>query len=54
VVIIFLRALNKSAEPEPVIDYIKEHCNGQVFALCGLSLGAQIVVEESDKTSRLS
>ncbi|NLE89836.1 MAG: alpha/beta hydrolase, partial [Dehalococcoidales bacterium] len=34
---------------ESVINYIKEHCNGQVFALCGLSLGAQIVVEVLSK-----
>lgn len=30
---------------EQVINYIKEHCNGKVLALCGLSIGAQIVVE---------
>lgn len=30
---------------EHVINYIKENFNGRVFALCGLSLGAQIVVE---------
>ncbi|MDP4142931.1 MAG: alpha/beta hydrolase [Bacillota bacterium] len=28
-----------------VIDYIKGNCNGRVFAICGLSLGAQILVE---------
>lgn len=30
---------------ENVINYIKENCNGKVFAICGLSLGAQILVE---------
>ncbi|BCC18523.1 TPA: alpha/beta hydrolase [Bacillus paranthracis] len=30
---------------EQVINYIKENCNGKVFAICGLSIGAQIVVE---------
>ena len=28
-----------------LIRYIDDNCNGKVFALCGLSLGAQIVVE---------
>ncbi|WP_234123589.1 alpha/beta fold hydrolase [Clostridium hydrogenum] len=28
-----------------VINYIKENCNGKVFAICGLSLGAQMLVE---------
>ena len=36
-------SIKKSAEQ--VIEYIKETCNGKVFALCGLSIGAQIVVE---------
>lgn len=30
---------------EQVIKYIKENFNGKVFAICGLSIGAQIVVE---------
>ncbi len=30
---------------EHVVNYIKENCNGKVFVLCGLSIGAQIVVE---------
>jgi len=30
---------------EQVIKYIKENCNGKIFALCGLSIGAQIIVE---------
>lgn len=30
---------------QQVIKYINENCNGKVFALCGLSIGAQIVVE---------
>ena len=30
---------------EQVIKYINENCNGKVFALCGLSIGAQITVE---------
>lgn len=45
-------SIEKSAEQ--VIDYIKENCSGKVFAICGLSLGAQITVEilsqESDIT----
>ncbi|WP_315122436.1 alpha/beta hydrolase [uncultured Clostridium sp.] len=36
-------SIKKSAEK--VIKYIKENLNGKVFALCGLSIGAQIVVE---------
>ncbi|OJD64230.1 alpha/beta fold hydrolase [Bacillus sp. NH11B] len=36
-------SIKKSAEQ--VINYIKENCNGKVFAICGLSIGAQIVVE---------
>lgn len=30
---------------EQVIKYIKENCYGKVFAICGLSIGAQIAVE---------
>ena len=30
---------------ERISEYITENCNGKVFALCGLSIGAQIVVE---------
>jgi pimeloyl-ACP methyl ester carboxylesterase len=45
-------SIRKSAER--VIDYIKDNCNGRVFAICGLSIGAQILVEilskESDTT----
>ncbi|MHC1683922.1 MAG: alpha/beta fold hydrolase [Clostridiaceae bacterium] len=36
-------SIKKSAER--VIDYIKDNCNGKTFAICGLSIGAQIVVE---------
>jgi pimeloyl-ACP methyl ester carboxylesterase len=36
-------SIRKSAER--VIDYIEDNCNGKVFAICGLSIGAQIVVE---------
>ena len=36
-------SIKKSAEQ--VIKYIKENCNGKVFAICGLSIGAQIIVE---------
>lgn len=36
-------SIKKSAEQ--VINYIQENCKGKVFALCGLSIGAQIVVE---------
>lgn len=36
-------SIEKSAEG--VIEYIKNNCNGKVFSVCGLSIGAQIVVE---------
>jgi pimeloyl-ACP methyl ester carboxylesterase len=36
-------SIKKSAQQ--VVNYIKENCNGKVFALCGLSIGAQIIVE---------
>lgn len=36
-------SIKKSAEQ--VVEYIKQNYNGKVFALCGLSIGAQIVVE---------
>lgn len=36
-------SIQKSAKN--VINYIKENCNRKVFAICGLSLGAQILVE---------
>lgn len=36
-------SIRKSAER--VIEYIEANCNGKVFAICGLSIGAQIVVE---------
>jgi pimeloyl-ACP methyl ester carboxylesterase len=35
-------SINESAEQ--VIKYIKENYNGKVFAICGLSIGAQIAV----------
>jgi pimeloyl-ACP methyl ester carboxylesterase len=36
-------SIQKSADQ--VIKYIKENYNGRVFAICGLSIGAQIAVE---------
>ncbi len=36
-------SIEKSAER--IIDYIKGNCNGKIHAICGLSLGAQIVTE---------
>lgn len=36
-------SIKKSAEQ--VVNYIKENCSGKVFAICGLSIGAQITVE---------
>lgn len=39
---------------EKVIAYIKENCNGKVFAICGLSIGAQIVVEILSKESDIT
>ncbi|MBW6409047.1 alpha/beta fold hydrolase [Clostridium weizhouense] len=35
--------IRKSAEQ--VINYIEDNCTGKVFSICGLSIGAQIVVE---------
>lgn len=45
-------SIRKSAEQ--VINYIKEHCNGKVFGLCGLSIGAQIVVEILSRESDIA
>lgn len=39
---------------EQVIQYIKENCNGQVFAICGLSIGAQIVTEILSKENSIT
>ena len=39
---------------EQVIKYIKENCNGKIFALCGLSIGAQIIVEILSKESDIT
>lgn len=36
-------SINHSAKQ--VIHYIEDKCNGKVFAICGLSIGAQIVIE---------
>ena len=30
---------------DQLMDYIQQHCGGHLFALCGVSLGGQIVVE---------
>lgn len=30
---------------DTLLEYIEEHCNGHLFALCGVSLGGQIVIE---------
>lgn len=30
---------------DKLMDYINEYCNGHLFALCGVSLGGQIVME---------
>jgi len=37
-----------------LIEYIDEQCNGKVFALCGLSLGAQIVLEVLSQRSAIA
>ena len=34
---------------DQLINFIDMHCNGRVFAICGLSLGAQIVLEVLSK-----
>lgn len=39
---------------EQVIKYIKENCSGKVFAICGLSIGAQIVVEILSKEADIT
>lgn len=30
---------------DTLLEYIEEHCNGHLFALCGVSLGGQIAIE---------
>lgn len=37
-----------------VINYIKENCTGKVFAICGLSLGSQILVEILSKEQNIT
>jgi len=37
-----------------VIQYIKNNCNGQVFAICGLSIGAQITTEILSKECNIT
>ncbi|MBZ9623785.1 alpha/beta hydrolase [Clostridium sp. FP2] len=37
-----------------VVKYIKGNCNGKVFAICGLSIGAQITVEILSKESDIT
>ena len=32
-------------EADKLLDYIDNHCGGRLFALCGVSLGGQIVIE---------
>lgn len=39
---------------EQVIDYIKDNFNGKVYAICGLSIGAQIVVEVISKEQSIT
>lgn len=40
---VLYQSISKSAGQ--VVEYIHEYCGGKVFALCGLSVGAQITVE---------
>ncbi|ANY65592.1 hypothetical protein BBD42_03295 [Paenibacillus sp. BIHB 4019] len=37
-----------------LLAYIDEHCNGKLFAIAGVSLGGQIVIEMLTKRSRLA
>lgn len=41
------KSIENSAEQ--LIDYIEDNFNGKVYAICGLSIGAQIVVEVMSK-----
>jgi len=45
-------SIKKSAEQ--VIKYIKENCNGKVYAICGLSIGAQITIEILSKECNIT
>lgn len=37
-----------------VIQYVKDNCNGKVFAICGLSIGAQITTEILSKECNIT
>ncbi|MCG3088861.1 alpha/beta fold hydrolase [Sporosarcina cyprini] len=39
---------------DQLITFIDTHCNGRVFAICGLSLGAQIVMEVISKRKAIT
>lgn len=39
---------------DQLMDYIQEHCSGHLFALCGVSLGGQIVMELLARKSDLT
>lgn len=45
-------SIEKAADK--VIDYIKKNHNGRVYAICGLSIGAQIVVEVLSRDGNIS
>ncbi len=46
--------INIGKSAERVIDYIKDNFNGKVHAICGLSLGAQIVTEILSRSSNIA
>jgi len=46
------QSISKSAQQ--VIAYISENCGGKVFAICGLSVGAQITVEVLARANRIA
>lgn len=39
---------------DKIITYIKENCGGKVYAICGLSIGAQITVEILSRESSIT
>jgi pimeloyl-ACP methyl ester carboxylesterase len=45
--------VSTEATADKLMDYIKEKCGGKLFALCGVSLGGQIVIELLSRKSDL-
>ncbi len=45
--------VSTEATVDKLMDYINENCDGRLFALCGVSLGGQIVIELLSRKSDL-